>query len=347
MMRHQGIKQRGMKQFGLGLFAISVASFVASVSAARAEVSEVLLGQQFGAVFMPLLVMEDQKMVEKQLAAAGLPDVKVTWAKMGGPAALSDAMLSGNLHFSAQGTPSTSLLWDRTKGGLNVKALGAICSNNIWLNTKNPAIKTIQDITDTDRIGIPSLKVSTQALMLQIASEKAWGKGQHGKLDQNVVALAHPDSMMALLSPAHEVTLHFATSPFHEAEIKAGMRTITTAYEIAGGPVSGLNWVSHEKFRAENPKVFAAVGKALDDGIAWINADKPRAAKWFIAFTKDKKVTVADMAALLASPDLEFTKTPSRAGLIASFMHSVGTLKNKPSSWKDLYFEEAHGLNGS
>ena len=65
--------------------------------------------------------------------------------------------------------------------------------------------------------------------MLQIASEAAWGKGQHGRLDPNVVAMAHPDSMVALLSPAHEVTAHFATSPFHEGEIKAGMRTITTA----------------------------------------------------------------------------------------------------------------------
>ena len=319
----------------------------ASAPPVRAEVSEVLLGQQFGAVFMPLLVMEDQKLVEKQLAAAGLPDVKVTWAKMGGPAALSDAMLSGNLHFSAQGSPSTALLWDRTKGGLNVKALGAICSNNIWLNTKNPNIKSIKDFTEQDRIGIPSLKVSTQALMLQVVSEKEWGKGQHGKLDQNVVALAHPDSMVALLSPAHEVTAHFATSPFHEAEIKAGMRTITTAYEIVGGPVSGLNWVSHEKFRAENPKVFSAVAKALDDGIAWINADKPRAAKWFIEYSKDKRVSVEDMTALMLSPDLEFTKTPARAGLIAEFMHRVGTLKNKPGSWKDLYFDEVHSLPGS
>ena len=80
--------------------------------------------------------------------------------------------------------------------------------------------------------------------MLQIASEKEWGKGQHGRLDPNVVAMAHPDSMVALLSPAHEVTAHFATSPFHEGEIKAGMRTITTAHEIVGGPVLGLNWVS-------------------------------------------------------------------------------------------------------
>jgi NitT/TauT family transport system substrate-binding protein len=329
------------------VLAMSAAVLSGGAPIAHAEVKEVFLGQQFGAVYMPMMVMEEQKLVEKHLAAAGLADVKVTWAKMGGPSALVDAFLSGNLHFAAQGTPSLALLWDRTKGGLGVKALSGICNNNIWLNTRNPAVKSLKDFSEKDRIGIPSLKVSTQALMLQIASEKEWGKGQHGKLDPIIVSLAHPDSMAAVLSPAHEVSAHFATSPFHEAEIKAGLKTVATAYEIVGGPVSGLNWVSHEKFRTENPKIFAAVAKALDEGMGWINADKPRAAKWFIEYTKDKKVSVEDMTKLMLSPDLEFTKTPGRAGVIADFMHSVGTLKSKPTSWKDLYFEEAHGLPGS
>ena len=124
-----------------GVIALSVAG---SASPAQAEVKEVFLGQQFGAVYMPMMVMEDQKLVEKHLAAAGMADVKVTWAKMGGPSALVDAFISGNLHFAAQGTPSLGLLWDRTKGGLNVRALGSVSNNNIWLNTKNPNIKTLE-----------------------------------------------------------------------------------------------------------------------------------------------------------------------------------------------------------
>jgi NitT/TauT family transport system substrate-binding protein len=314
---------------------------------ASAEVKEVVLGQQFGAVYMPMMVMEDQKLVEKHLAAAGLPDVKVTWAKMGGPSALVDAFLSGNLHFAAQGTPSLGLLWDRTKGGLNVKALGSVSNNNIWLNTKNPNVKTLKDFTEKDRIGIPSLKVSTQAIFLQYASEQTWGKGQHGKLDPNIVSLPHPDSMAAVLSPAHEVTAHAATSPFHEAEMAGGLKTVLSMYDAFGGPVTGLNWVSHEKFRAENPKVFDAVSKAFVEGMSWINADKPRAAKWFIDYTKDKKVSVEAMTKLMQSPDLEFTHVPSRVGALVDFMHQTGTLKTKAASWKDLYFTEAHSQPGS
>jgi NitT/TauT family transport system substrate-binding protein len=29
------------------------------------------------------------------------------------------------------------------------------------------------------------------------------------------------------------------------------------------------------------------------------------------------------------------------------FMHKVGRIKKKPASWKDLFFADAHGLNGS
>lgn len=316
-------------------------------SPAGAEVKEVFLGQQFGAVYMPMMVMEDQKLVEKHLAAAGLGEVKVTWAKMGGPSALVDAFISGNLHFAAQGTPSLGLLWDRTKGGLNVKALGSIANNNIWLNTKSPNIKSLKDFTDKDRIGVPSLKVSTQAIFIQYASEQAWGKGQHGKLDPIMVALPHPDAMAAVLNPSHEVTAHGATSPFHEAEMAGGLKTVVSMFESFGGPVTGLNWVSHEKFRKENPKVFEAVSKAFDEGLAWINSDKPRAAKWFIEHTKDRRVSVEAMTKLMQSPDLEFTKVPSRVGKFVDFMHRTGTLKNQATSWKDLYFPEVHASPGS
>jgi len=31
----------------------------------------------------------------------------------------------------------------------------------------------------------------------------------------------------------------------------------------------------------------------------------------------------------------------------AEFMHDSGSLKNRPASWKDLFFPEIHGAPGS
>jgi len=50
-----------------------------------AEVNEVVLGAQYGAVYLPAMAMESQKLVEKHLMASGLGTVKVTWVKLGGP----------------------------------------------------------------------------------------------------------------------------------------------------------------------------------------------------------------------------------------------------------------------
>lgn len=313
----------------------------------HAEVAEVILGQQFGAVYIPAMVMESQKLVEKHLAATGMGDVKVTWAKLGGPAALNDAMISGSLHFACQGVPSMAVIWDRTRAGIAVKALGSVANNNIWLNTRNPNIKSLADFTEKDRIAIPSLKVSTQALLLAMAAEKQWGPGNHTKIDHFIVALPHPESLAAVISPSHEINTHFATSPFHEAEMKAGLRTVTTAYDIIGGSMSGLTFTSNEKFRKENPKVFEAVSKAFDESFDWIAFDKRRTAKLFIELTKEKRLTEDDVFALISTKDLEFTKVPNKVGVVVDFMHKVGMVKTKPGSWKDLFFPEAHGLPGS
>jgi NitT/TauT family transport system substrate-binding protein len=338
----QEIEMRSVRQ---ALAAVLMAVGVAFP--ARAEVSEVVLGQQFGAVYLPAMVMENEKLVEKHLAMVGMSGVKVTWAKLGGPAALNDAMLSGSLHFACQGVPSLAVIWDRTRGTIGVKALGSVANNNIWLNTKNPHVKSLKDFTEKDRIAIPSLKVSTQAIMLHIAAEQLWGKGNHTKLDHIIVALPHPDALAAATNPNHEITTHFATSPFHEGEMKAGLKTVTTAYEIMGGTMTGLTFTSNEVFRKDNPKVFEAVSKAFDESFGWINSDKRRAAKLYIEMTKEKRLTEDDLFALFNTKDMEYTKTPNNVAKMVDFLHSIGTVKTNAVSWKDLFFPEVHSLPGS
>ena len=315
-------------------------------AAVAQEVKEIAVAQQFGAIFIPLMAMENLRLIEKQATARGIGDLKVNWSKLAGPSVMVDAILSGNLHFSAQGVPSLALMWDRTKGGIGVRGVSAITNTDIYLNTRNPSIASIRDFTAKDRIAVPSVKVSTQALFLQIAAEKEWGPGQHTKLDHLTVGLAHPDALAAVLNPMGEVTAHFATSPFHEAEMKAGFKTVTSGYQIMGGEVSNLVFDTTEKFRTANPKVYAAVVAALDEAIAWTNADKRRAAKLYIEMTKEKKMTEDDVVAIISAPGFDFTKVPKKTFKFAEFMHRIGALKTRPETWKDLYFAEAHALAG-
>ena len=313
------------------------------VMPAQAEVTEVTFAQQFGIAFLPLMVLENQKFLEKQATARGLPDVKGVFLKMSGPSVMVDAMLSGSLHFAAQGPPSLALLWDRTKGG--VRAVGGMCTYNLWLNTRNPQVKTVRDFTEKDRIAVPSVKASTQAILLQMLAEREFGADQKFKYDPITVGLGHPDAMASVLNPAGEINAHFASSPF-QAEMKAGLRTLTTAFDINGGQSSQLVFSTTEKFRTANPKVYEAVIAALDEAISWINADKHRAAALYLAMTNDKKTSVAETYEMMTSPGFEYTRTPMKVGKLFEFMARIGSIKSKPGSWKDLFFAEAQSLPG-
>jgi NitT/TauT family transport system substrate-binding protein len=329
------------------LLTAAVAMWLASgLASGHAEVAEVVLGQQFGAFYVPLMAMERLQLIEKHLSAVGLSAAKVRWVKLAGPSALTDSMLAGSTHFAAQGVPSLALLWDRTKGGVGVKGVGNICDGNLWLNTQNPKIKSIRDFTDKDRIAVPSLKISGAAIYLQMQAEKEWGPGQHTRLDHLMVAMSHPDAVTALLNPSHEVRTHFATVPFHGIEMQAGARTVATAYETMGGQAGTLALTTTETFRRDNPKAYAAVAAAFDEGMAWVNADKRQAVRLYREMTNERKLTEDEIFALVTAPDFSWTKTPHKVGATVAFMHRVGLVKSAPASWKDLYMPEVHALQG-
>jgi NitT/TauT family transport system substrate-binding protein len=312
---------------------------------AGAEVSEVKIALQNGSNYLPLMVMQSQKLVEKYLAAKGLAATTVTWAKLAGPSAIIDSFLAGAVHFSGQGVPSTALIWDRTRNGIGAKAVSAMVASNIWFMTRKPELKSLRDLTDKDRIALPSIKTSAQALFLWTAVEREFGAGQWGKLDHLTVSLPHPDAMAAVLNPGGEITVHAATSPYADLERKAGLHAITDLYAVEGGAVTGLNFVCTEQFRGANPITYDAVVAAFDEAIAWVNADKRRAAQFYLGASKEK-MSLEDLTEILLAPDYIFGKTPHGVGKAMAMMYKTGLIKTQPQSWKDMYFPEAHALVG-
>ena len=94
------------------LWAAGVAAALLAVSAsARAEVSELRVAEQYGISYLPMMIMEDQKLVEKHAKEAGIADLKVTWSRFAGGNVMNDAMLSNSLHFAAGGVAPLVSLW--------------------------------------------------------------------------------------------------------------------------------------------------------------------------------------------------------------------------------------------
>jgi len=44
---------------------------------------------------------------------------------------------------------------------------------------------------------------------------------------------------------------------------------------------------------------------------------------------------------------MRFTTTPHGVLRTATFMHRTGRIKERPASWKDLFFENMQGRDGS
>jgi NitT/TauT family transport system substrate-binding protein len=326
--------------------ALCAAVLFALPALARAELSEIKLAKQYGISYLPLMLMEDGKLIEKHAKAAGL-DVTVTWATFAGGNVMNDALLSNSMQIASGGVGPLLTLWARTRGNLDVKAIAAINSMPLYLNSRNPNVKTIKDFTDRDRIALPAVKVSIQAVTLQMAAEKAFGEGQQNRLDALTVSLSHPDAQTALLSGQSEITAHFGSPPFQYQQLRnPAIHTVLNSYDVLGGPATfNVVWTT-ARFRAENPRLYDAFVRALDEAIAQINADRKAAAEAYLRISKDKD-TLENIVRMMNDPQIVFTTTPQSVMKYADFMVKTGAIKVKPDSWKDLFFPNVHSLPGS
>jgi NitT/TauT family transport system substrate-binding protein len=313
---------------------------------AIAEVREISIAQQFGVPFLPLIVMRNGKLIERHAEKLGVGPLKVTWNTFGSGADMNVALISGTLDFASGGVAPVLQIWDRTRGNLAVKGVASLGSLPLYLNTINPKVKTLRDFTSADRIALPAVRVSIQALVLQMAASQTFGNGKQDTLDRLTVTLNHPQALVALLSGT-EITAHFGTAPFQEQELKdSRVRRVLSSYDVLGGPSTLNSLYTTSRFRADNPKVFAAVLAALREAMGLINRDKAWAAK---LYTEEEKVKFdpALVHAIISSPDFDFTVTPRAVMKFADFMFGIKMIKERPASWKDVYFPELHAEAGS
>jgi NitT/TauT family transport system substrate-binding protein len=318
-------------------------------SAFADEVLSITLIAQHGLPYLPLMVMEAQQLVEKHAAKLGLPSLKTDYRTLGGTQSLIDALIGGSMHFGIAGVPGLATLWDKTVGTANeVRGLCAAQAMPFLLVTNKPEVKAIRDFKEGDKIAVPGVKNSNQAICLQMAAAKEWGHENYAKLDPLTITLPHPDATIAIISKSTEVTGHYGVSPFQDYEIAApGVHVVLKSYETLGGPTTNGVMFMAKKFRDANPKVTSAVYAALAEASDFIHKQPRQAGEIYIAKTNEKRSGPAEMEKLISNPDNVWATTPLNAMRYVEFMHKVGTCKKLPGSWKDLFMPEVHELAGS
>lgn len=329
----------------LSLLAAASALATIGFPADRSEAAAIRIVEQFGTIYLPLHVIRDQGLIEKHAEALGLEDVEIEWARLSGGSAINDALLSGNVDVAAAGIGPFLTLWDRTGGA--VKIIGGLAHQPNYLVTSRQDIRSLEDFGPQDKIALPAVGVSVQSRILQIAAEKAFGEGQHGRLDNNTVSLPHPDATAAILSGSTEIAAHMSNSPFQERALEdPKVHRILSSYDVLGGPVTPTYVYSTTQFREENHELFQAFFEAFKEASAWIEANKAEAAETYIR-VEQSNLDPAFIRSILESPDSLYTLVPARSYDFADFLHRTGAISTKAESWRDYTFEELHAEDGS
>jgi NitT/TauT family transport system substrate-binding protein len=333
-----------MKYRYVALCAVAVMSF-ATPKSSQAEVATIRLAKQYGVPYLPLMIMQDQHLIEKHAQQAGVT-VKTEWLQFSAGSGMNEALLSGNLDIASGGVGPMITIWARTLNNYKIKGISAMASLPLDLVTVDPKVKTIKDFTSADKIAMPTVKTSIQAITLQMAAEKQFGKGQATRLDPLTVSLSHPDAEVAMLGGKSGITAHFGSSPFQEMELKdPRAHKVLDSYDVLGGPHTfSVVWATN-KFITENPKVSQAFYDALQESIKLINSDPKKAAEIWL---KEEHLKLPEEAEeIIKNPENKWTTVPQKVLVFLQSMHDAGLIDNTTSNWKDLFFDYVDNTDGS
>ncbi len=262
-MYHREKTKYGMWKI-LGLFVLLLLA-IAFSGCKKEEKTTLNIAQQFGIAYAPLNLMEELGMLEEKL-----PDIEIHWKQFGGPTAIREAMLSGEVDFGFMGVAPVLI---GIENGMEWKYATGICANQAALITDKEGVTSLKDFTKQDRIAILSPGCTQHILLCMLAKQQL---GDYMALDNQLVSMTHPDAMNALIAET-EVSAHFATPPYIQEELAAGMHIIADGKEILGSPFTFISGVAMEEFYEEYPELYTAFIETLHEAIAYINENREEA----------------------------------------------------------------------
>jgi NitT/TauT family transport system substrate-binding protein len=315
---------------------------------ASAEVPEVRIARQFSMGYLQFNVIDHEKLIQKHAAALGIPEVKVSVVRFNGPAAMNDALISDSVDIVGGSPNGMFTLWAKARGTpQEVRAITALVTLPYMITSSDPAITTIADLGKCKRIPVPSVRVSAPAVTIQMAAAKLYGIKDFARFDPLTVTMSPADATIALLTGSGDVNCVVALPPYLQQQLQhPNIHVVANSFDLAGGPTTYTVAYTSLRFHDRNPKLYQAVYQALAEATDHVRHDIRTAARYWIE-DSDSKLGVDFVAAAGSGPGTEWTTVPLDTMKAAAFMADVGTIKVRPSSWKDYFFPEAYELPGS
>jgi NitT/TauT family transport system substrate-binding protein len=309
-------------------------AILAMATPAAAE-QDVRIGIGYGVAFLPTYLCQELKLVEKEAKAAGL-NVKASYQRYSGSAAMQEAIASGAIDMGPYGVAPLLLAWEKAKGTpQQAFAISGITTLPLALVSNRANLKSIKDIKTTDRISMPSLG-SPQMYLLEMESESVFGPGQHDKLRSQIIVLSHTESLDALLSGSNHATAYFSSPPYTQEALKSGkIHRVLTSSDVMG-PSSFLIMGATRRYIDAHSGMPDVIAKAINTAATIIRTDPRKAAEIYLKYEPSKTLDVAALETILKELKDDFGNSVQGVQTYADFMEKLGQLKDPPKSWKDV-----------
>lgn len=301
--------------------------------AVKGKLKELVIAYQPGIGYAPLLIVKQQKSLEK-----ALPGVKIVWKQLDSGAAIRDGMLSGDIQVGSGGLGPFLIGWDK---GIDWKVLSSMEDMDLWLMVKDPKYKSLKDFEGSgDKIATPAPD-SIQAVVLDKLADQQLGDPH--ALTRNVVALGHPDGVQALLSG--QLAAHLTSPPFQYQEEAKGARKIGSSYQALGGPSTFNSIYLRNGFYESQPKAVDTLYAKVADAVKMLNDDPGQAAK--LLAEESGKNTAEEFKGYITHTGVKYTTTPHGFTRTADYMKEIGLIDKAPKDFQEITFANLHGSNGN
>lgn len=322
--------KKARKIIAASLIAVVAVCFTACGSGDSSEsgTKTLTIAHQYGMAYAPFEVMKEQKLIEKYYDG-----VEVEWSTLNSGSAINEGFASGDIDVGGMGVAPAIT---GVTSGVPYKIASNMSAQPHRIMTNDDSIQTLSDITD-EKIALVNIG-SIQHVLLAMAAEEQLGDAH--ALDNNIVAMAHPDGMSSLLSGS--VECHLTTSPYvYKEAAEEGIHEVEALESVWPDGNSFILMMASTDLYENDPELYQAVLSALEEAITWINENKEEAAEMLC---EAEDVDAATMLEWLNDPACVYSTETKGVMDMANFMAENDFLENEePSSMSDLAFDNVVG----
>ncbi|MBI9102827.1 MAG: ABC transporter substrate-binding protein [Spirochaetales bacterium] len=282
------------------------------------EGKSIVIAEQYGLAYAPLQIIKANKTMERLL-----PEVDVTWVRLGNTAAIREAVIAGKVDAGFLGIPPFLIARDK---GMDWKIFTGLSRAPLGLVADTRKAPSLDSLLEERRIALPQ-PGSIQHILLSMEAERTYG--DHTAFDKNLVALKHPDGMNGLISGS--IDAHFTSPPFIFQEIETESngeypyKVLLTGEEAFGGEFTFIVGMVTAEYLAENEEIVKALKMALAEGMNIITSRPAQAAKTLSGIYDLDEEKIFEY---LTKPGTAYTTKIQGLDVFIDFMERAGYLQD-------------------